>query len=245
MTSWRAGRKAIQSMTGCYLVDYSFVETESLRPGYVRDPRVYDVNRDKSVKEWISAEPLVGPEDPAPAHPVRHGSARRGPGRQRAAASVGGLGVRRAVPVRVRRPAALGGEGPARLPRPLDEAHHEPRRRAALSVRGALEDRHRLSGVVVLELRAHPRPGDARHGARGLSRPRPRHPHRRCTAGAGSSARRTSRPSMRTGAAPRWSGRRARTGTCACPTPSVPPRRPSRDRGRPSGPCCARRGTAC
>ena len=52
------GRKAIQSTTGCYLVDYSFVETESLRPGYVRDPRVYDVNRDKSVKEWISAEPL-------------------------------------------------------------------------------------------------------------------------------------------------------------------------------------------
>jgi Family of unknown function (DUF6607) len=52
------GRKAIQSLTGCYLVDYSFVETESLRPGYVRDPRVYDVNRDKSVKERISAEPL-------------------------------------------------------------------------------------------------------------------------------------------------------------------------------------------
>jgi hypothetical protein len=52
------GRKAIRAMTGCYLVDYSFVETESFKPGYVRDPRVYDVNRDKSVKEWISAEPL-------------------------------------------------------------------------------------------------------------------------------------------------------------------------------------------
>jgi hypothetical protein len=52
------GRKAIQSLTGCYLVDYSFVETEGLQPGYVRDTRVYDVNRDKSVKEWISAEPL-------------------------------------------------------------------------------------------------------------------------------------------------------------------------------------------
>jgi len=47
------GRKAIRAMTGCYLVDYSFVETESFKPGYVRDPRVYDVNRDKSVKEWI------------------------------------------------------------------------------------------------------------------------------------------------------------------------------------------------
>src|SRR5262245_10486754 len=52
------GFRALRGMTGCYLVDYSYVETESLRPGYVRDPRVYDVNRDKSVKEWISAEQL-------------------------------------------------------------------------------------------------------------------------------------------------------------------------------------------
>jgi hypothetical protein len=47
------GREALQSLAGCYLVDYSYVETESLKPGYVRDSRVYDVNRDKSVKEWI------------------------------------------------------------------------------------------------------------------------------------------------------------------------------------------------
>jgi hypothetical protein len=52
------GRQAILSMTGCYLVDYSYVETQGVRPGYVRDRRVYDVNRDKSVKEWISAESL-------------------------------------------------------------------------------------------------------------------------------------------------------------------------------------------
>ncbi len=52
------GWRAIRGMAGCYLVDYSYVETESLRPGYARDPRVYDVNRHKSVKEWISAEPL-------------------------------------------------------------------------------------------------------------------------------------------------------------------------------------------
>ncbi|HUP57702.1 MAG TPA: DUF6607 family protein, partial [Bdellovibrionota bacterium] len=52
------GRSALQSMTGCYLVDYSYTETESLKPGYVRDTRVYDVNRDKSVKEWIFAEEL-------------------------------------------------------------------------------------------------------------------------------------------------------------------------------------------
>jgi hypothetical protein len=52
------GRQAILSLTGCYLVDYSYVETESLKPGYVKDSRVYDVNRDKSVKEWITAEVL-------------------------------------------------------------------------------------------------------------------------------------------------------------------------------------------
>jgi hypothetical protein len=52
------GRQALHSMTGCYLVDYSYVETENLKPGYVRDPRVYDVNRDKAVKEWIVAQDL-------------------------------------------------------------------------------------------------------------------------------------------------------------------------------------------
>src|SRR6266478_7283922 len=52
------GRQAVESMAGCYLVDYSYVEVESLKPGYARDARVYDVNRDKSAKEWITAEVL-------------------------------------------------------------------------------------------------------------------------------------------------------------------------------------------
>jgi hypothetical protein len=52
------GNAALRSMTGCFLVDYSYTETESLRSGYVRDARVYDVNRDKSVKEWITADAL-------------------------------------------------------------------------------------------------------------------------------------------------------------------------------------------
>jgi hypothetical protein len=52
------GRQAVQGMAGCYLVDYSYVEVQDLKPGYVRDPRVYDVNRDKSAKEWIVAETL-------------------------------------------------------------------------------------------------------------------------------------------------------------------------------------------
>jgi hypothetical protein len=52
------GRRAVQSMAGCYLVDYSYVEVESLKPGYTRDARVYDVNRDKSAKEWITADAL-------------------------------------------------------------------------------------------------------------------------------------------------------------------------------------------
>lgn len=49
------GRDALHSMTGCYLVDYSYSETESLKAGYSLDKRVYDVNRDKAVKEWIYA----------------------------------------------------------------------------------------------------------------------------------------------------------------------------------------------
>jgi hypothetical protein len=52
------GKDALASMTGCYLVDYSYTETESLLPGYVRDPRVYDVNSNKTVKEWIYPENL-------------------------------------------------------------------------------------------------------------------------------------------------------------------------------------------
>jgi hypothetical protein len=52
------GLAAIHSMAGCYLVDYSYTEVESLKAGYTRDARVYDVNRDKSAKEWITAESL-------------------------------------------------------------------------------------------------------------------------------------------------------------------------------------------
>ena len=55
----QTGLQAIRSLAGCYLVDYSFVETESLQSGYVRDPRVYDVNRDKSIKEWIVAQEIT------------------------------------------------------------------------------------------------------------------------------------------------------------------------------------------
>src|SRR5215470_10810355 len=52
------GLSAVRSMAGCYLVDYSYTEVESLKPGYTKDARVYDVNRDKSAKEWVTAETL-------------------------------------------------------------------------------------------------------------------------------------------------------------------------------------------
>ena len=53
------GAAAIRKMAGCYLVDYNYVETEVLKPGYKRDIRVYDVNnKSKSVKEWIYAEDI-------------------------------------------------------------------------------------------------------------------------------------------------------------------------------------------
>jgi hypothetical protein len=51
--SLERGQAAIHSLGGCYLVDYSYTETESLKEGYQRDSRVYDVNKDKSIKEWI------------------------------------------------------------------------------------------------------------------------------------------------------------------------------------------------
>jgi hypothetical protein len=54
----KTGLAAIHSQTGCYLVDYSYTETESLKAGYQRDNRVYDVNKDKSIKEWIYAETI-------------------------------------------------------------------------------------------------------------------------------------------------------------------------------------------
>jgi len=45
--------QALHKMAGCFLVDYSYAEVESLKEGYQIDPRIYDVNKDKSVKEWI------------------------------------------------------------------------------------------------------------------------------------------------------------------------------------------------
>lgn len=50
----------INGLAGCFLVDYSYSETKALKEGYVLDPRVYDVNKDKSVKEWIYPE-SIGP----------------------------------------------------------------------------------------------------------------------------------------------------------------------------------------
>lgn len=54
----QSGLDAIKSMQGCYLVDYSYTETEALKPGYTRDSRVYDVSSDKSVIEWIYADQI-------------------------------------------------------------------------------------------------------------------------------------------------------------------------------------------
>jgi hypothetical protein len=46
-------KETILKQAGCYLVDYSFVETESLKPGYERDRRVYDANTVHSTYELI------------------------------------------------------------------------------------------------------------------------------------------------------------------------------------------------
>lgn len=52
-TQLKTGRSAVHSLTGCYIIDYSYTETKGLKPGYTRDERVYDVNRGQTVKEWI------------------------------------------------------------------------------------------------------------------------------------------------------------------------------------------------
>jgi hypothetical protein len=52
------GKAAIHKMTGCYLVDYNYAETEAIKPGYTRDARFYDVNKNKSVKEWVYADDI-------------------------------------------------------------------------------------------------------------------------------------------------------------------------------------------
>jgi len=91
------GIQAVRRMAGCFLVDYSYVEVQALKPGYVRDPRVYDVNRDKSAKEWIVRRDDLAAPDPAAACPLPDRPGRRAPARHRGAAPVGGLGVRRPV----------------------------------------------------------------------------------------------------------------------------------------------------
>jgi len=52
-TQFERGKSTLEKMGGCFLVDFSYTETEGLKPGYERDKRVYDVNNNKSVKEWI------------------------------------------------------------------------------------------------------------------------------------------------------------------------------------------------
>jgi hypothetical protein len=152
------GLQAVQSMAGCYLVDYSYTEVESLKPGYTRDARVYDVNRDKSAKEWITAE-MLSPRRVRLQRilfltdlrgVIREGSVIKHQSE--------GLGVRRAVPLRLRRAPELAGARSQGNDGPVDPPGHEPRRRPALPVRGALGDGHGLSGVDVLELRADSRP---------------------------------------------------------------------------------------
>lgn len=57
-TQLERGTNALRKMAGCFLVDYSYTETEGLKPGYERDKRVYDVNQDKSIREWIYVDEL-------------------------------------------------------------------------------------------------------------------------------------------------------------------------------------------
>jgi len=52
-STFNQGQSAILRQAGCYVVDYSFVEVQSLKEGYSRDERVYDTNSDKTTYELI------------------------------------------------------------------------------------------------------------------------------------------------------------------------------------------------
>lgn len=52
------GMQGIRGRAGCFLVDYSFTETEAVKEGYTLDRRVYDVNKEKSIKEWIVVDEI-------------------------------------------------------------------------------------------------------------------------------------------------------------------------------------------
>ncbi len=54
----KLGMKTLKGLTGCYIVDYNYAETESLKEGYVVDKRLYDIDKVKTVKEWIYSEKI-------------------------------------------------------------------------------------------------------------------------------------------------------------------------------------------
>ena len=247
------GRDAVRSMAGCFLVDYSYVEIGEpparLRPGRPRLRR-----QPRQVRQGVDHRRGAVDRDDLCSQRVLF------------ATDLGGA-VRAGSEIKHQSedweydapflydfvaPRTLAGEAPARARRAVDAAGHQPRRRAPLPVRGALDDRHRLSRVVVLELRADSRPRDARHGPRGLQHARPHHAHRRLRRRAGSSARRTSRPSTATAAAARSPARsgknwyvrlpdvrvRDRPGVRAAAPGLLGP--PARDLGRRARPAPAR-----
>ena len=222
------GLQALQSMAGCYLVDYSYVETESLKPGYVRDGRVYDVNRDKSVKEWIYPE-MLSPRrirlqrilfatDPAGRRETRQ--ARSGIRRR-----IGSTALRSSTTSWRRSP----GTSAISRPHPSSGRGGSPISTTASATSAPLADgRHSLSGVDVLELRAHPGAGDARHEPRGLPGARSHHAHHRVWLElARAAGQRQDHPSRGRARPPR-PGKRARTGMCGCRMPSARPPRASR-----------------
>ena len=52
-TSFLKQHQIIESLAGCYIVDYSYSEVEALDPNYQLDSRVYDTTDRFTVKEWI------------------------------------------------------------------------------------------------------------------------------------------------------------------------------------------------
>src|SRR5438105_11671066 len=238
------GLRAVQSMAGCYLVDYSYVAVESLKPGYARDARVYDVNRDKSAKEWITAE-VLSP------HRIRlqrilfladlGGTIREGSlikhqseDWEYDAPFLYEFVAPRSWQVRDLKATPGLWPGGSRI----------STTGRAISVRRAGRRTRPIRRGRARAMRRFPAARPATCGAPTTTRSTgPRASSR--TARAGWNGRTTSRPSTATAPGRRWPVRSARTGRYGSRSPSARPLEPSPLRAERSGIWCARCGTAC
>ena len=201
----------------------------------MRDSRIYDVNRDKSVEGADHRRSPVAPPLVAAARSIFLSILRAWFERARRSAPDRRTGNTTRRSSTTSSPRAWRVRDLKGYVGTVDAASDQPRRRASLPVRGPLGGGHRLPGVVVHELRARSRPRDARHAAQRL-----RHARRTTRIVAYGSSWLERQDNVKTVARPRSAAPSSRAssvraGTCACRTRSVSPLGRSRCHAKPSG----------